>query len=65
VHVIPRPHTEVEKILPKGSKPPVTAKAPLVAEAQAAQTDRDLTSIAEVPALAQRAKQGQPHVEVW
>jgi hypothetical protein len=37
----------------------------MVAEAQAAQTDRDLTSIAEVPALAQRAKQGQPHVEVW
>jgi ethanolamine utilization protein EutM len=25
VHVIPRPHTEVEKILPKGSKDPVTA----------------------------------------
>ena len=24
VHVIPRPHTEVEKILPKGSKDPVT-----------------------------------------
>jgi ethanolamine utilization protein EutM len=22
VHVIPRPHTEVEKILPKGGKPP-------------------------------------------
>src|ERR1700676_2827491 len=29
VHVIPRPHTEVEKILPKGSKDPVTAYAPL------------------------------------
>jgi len=25
VHVIPRPHTEVEKILPKGSNDPVTA----------------------------------------
>src|SRR6266446_4596914 len=25
VHVIPRPHTEVEKTLPKGSKDPVTA----------------------------------------
>ena len=25
VHVIPRPHTEVEKILPKASQPPVTA----------------------------------------
>jgi microcompartment protein CcmL/EutN len=25
VHVIPRPHTEVEKILPKGRKDPVTA----------------------------------------
>jgi ethanolamine utilization protein EutM len=25
VHVIPRPHTEVERILPKGSKDPVTA----------------------------------------
>ena len=25
VHVIPRPHTEVEKILPKGSQDPVTA----------------------------------------
>ena len=25
VHVIPRPHIEVEKILPKGSKDPVTA----------------------------------------
>ena len=25
VHVIPRPHTEVEKILPKGSEDPVTA----------------------------------------
>jgi hypothetical protein len=25
VHVIPRPHTEVEKILPKGGKDPVTA----------------------------------------
>ena len=25
VHVIARPHTEVEKILPKGSKDPVTA----------------------------------------
>src|SRR3977135_4020509 len=25
VHVISRPHTEVEKILPKGSKDPVTA----------------------------------------
>jgi ethanolamine utilization protein EutM len=25
VHVIPRSHTEVEKILPKGSKDPVTA----------------------------------------
>ena len=25
VHVIPAPHTEVEKILPKGSKDPVTA----------------------------------------
>ena len=25
VHVIPRPHTEVEKILPKGSTDPVTA----------------------------------------
>src|ERR1700687_3971225 len=25
VHVIPRPHTEVEKILPMGSKDPVTA----------------------------------------
>ena len=25
VHVIPRPHTEVEKILPNGSKDPVTA----------------------------------------
>jgi ethanolamine utilization protein EutM len=25
VHVIPRPHAEVEKILPKGSKDPVTA----------------------------------------
>ena len=24
VHVIPRPHTEVEKILPKGSQDPVT-----------------------------------------
>ena len=24
VHVIPRPHTEVEKILPKGSKDPAT-----------------------------------------
>ena len=24
VHVIPRPHTEVEKILPKGDKTPVT-----------------------------------------
>ena len=24
VHVIPRPHTEVEKILPQGSKDPVT-----------------------------------------
>jgi microcompartment protein CcmL/EutN len=25
VHVIPRPHTEVERILPKGSQGPVTA----------------------------------------
>ena len=25
VHVIPRPHTEVERILPKGSTDPVTA----------------------------------------
>jgi microcompartment protein CcmL/EutN len=25
VHVIPRPHTEVEKILPKGNKDPGTA----------------------------------------
>ena len=25
VHVIPRPHAEVEKILPKGSQDPVTA----------------------------------------
>ena len=25
VHVIPRPHTEVEEILPKGSTDPVTA----------------------------------------
>jgi microcompartment protein CcmL/EutN len=25
VHVIPRPHTEVEKILPTGGKDPVTA----------------------------------------
>src|SRR5881409_2920179 len=25
VHVIPRPHTEVEKILPRGSNNPVTA----------------------------------------
>src|ERR1700716_2338177 len=25
VHVIPRPHEEVERILPKGSKDPVTA----------------------------------------
>jgi ethanolamine utilization protein EutM len=25
VHVIPRPHAEVEKILPKGGKDPVTA----------------------------------------
>jgi ethanolamine utilization protein EutM len=25
VHVIPRPHAEVERILPKGSKDPVTA----------------------------------------
>ncbi len=25
VHVIPRPHTEVEKTLPKGGKDPVTA----------------------------------------
>ena len=25
VHVIPRPHTEVEKTLPKGSNDPVTA----------------------------------------
>jgi ethanolamine utilization protein EutM len=25
VHVVPRPHTEVEKILPQGSKDPVTA----------------------------------------
>ena len=25
VHVIPSPHTEVERILPKGSKDPVTA----------------------------------------
>src|ERR1700693_3927738 len=25
VHVIPRPHMEVEKLLPKGSKDPVTA----------------------------------------
>jgi ethanolamine utilization protein EutM len=25
VHVIPRPHAEVEKILPKGSKAPATA----------------------------------------
>ena len=25
VHVIPRPHTEVERILPRGSKDPVTA----------------------------------------
>src|ERR1700681_1127772 len=25
VHVIPRPHTEVEKLLPKGGKDPVTA----------------------------------------
>ena len=25
VHVIPRPHAEVEKILPKGGKGPVTA----------------------------------------
>jgi ethanolamine utilization protein EutM len=25
VHVIPRPHTEVEKILPTGAKTPVTA----------------------------------------
>ena len=24
VHVIPRPHTEVEKILPKGGKEPLT-----------------------------------------
>jgi hypothetical protein len=37
----------------------------MAAEAQAAQIDRDLASIAEAPALAQRAKQGQPHVEVW
>jgi ethanolamine utilization protein EutM len=26
VHVIPRPHAEVEKILPKGGKDPVTAE---------------------------------------
>ena len=25
VHVIPRPHTEVERILPRGSKDPITA----------------------------------------
>ena len=53
--VILRRHTEVEKILPKGSKDPVTASAPLAAEAQAAPTDR--ASMAEARALARRAKQ--------
>src|SRR5262249_26167157 len=54
VHVIPRPHTEVERILPKGT---TTEFRPSMAETAASQSDRDLTSIAEARALARRAKQ--------
>ena len=52
VHVIPRPHAEVEKILPKGA---VAAGWPN--PQRPPQTDRDLASIAEARALARRAKQ--------
>ena len=54
VHVIPRPHAEVERVLPKGSAAlgwPAAATAP-------AHTDQDLASISEARALARRAKAG-------
>jgi ethanolamine utilization protein EutM len=41
VHVILRPHTEVEKILPKGSKDPVTTSLRLVEGAALATAARD------------------------
>src|SRR5262249_18444601 len=53
VHVIPRPHAEVEKILPK---PPQDTKG----SSPMAQTDRDLASIAEARSLARRAKAAAP-----
>ena len=62
VHVIPRPHAEVERILPKAEhladlsrsliELTVDGRRPLPV-----QTDRDLASIAEARALARRAKQ--------
>src|SRR4029079_2512176 len=52
VHVIPRPHAEVEKVLPKAPKD--------VKGASMAQTDRDLASSAEARSLARRAKMAAP-----
>src|SRR5690349_14738315 len=49
VHVIPRPHLELERLLPKGA-------LRWMAEDAAAPPDRDLASMAEARALARRAK---------
>ena len=67
VHVIPRPHAEVEKILPetegssRSAKPEPHSAAHLIerpAPKRRLQTDRDLASIHEARTLARRAKAG-------
>src|SRR3970040_236929 len=54
VHVIPRPHSEVEKILPK--------QQPMAVESAAPHTDKDHASISEARALARAPRQAQPQL---
>ena len=57
VHVIPRPHAEVEKMLPKVGRQGVRSGPSVTHGAATAQTDRDLASIARgARARAPRAK---------
>ena len=59
VHVIPRPHAEVERILPSPRTPTVGDRL-MAAQEATPQTDKDLASISEARSLARAAKQAQP-----
>ena len=61
VHVIPRPHAEVERVLPKAVGPSRGRVSPWPRPRRPpAASDTDLTSIAEARALARAARQAQP-----